>query len=208
VRAIEWIAEQRIREAIEAGKLNNLPGAGKPLRLESDCHLPPELRLAYTVLRNAGFLPPVIELRRKAEQEMEGLEHYLQTCQRYAAQYCAEIRKLAQKVETARDRGKRVSTDEEKLSRMLEAYASFRERCRQAVVERLERVRSCVDELQREWLRESSRKAFAHGVDLSLLAPDPDKVLARVESLFAPLEPEDRRQGDGLQPEDRSQRRT
>jgi hypothetical protein len=55
--AIAWIAEQRIREAARAGSFDNLPGAGKSLSLEDDSHVPEELRMAYKILRNAGYVP-------------------------------------------------------------------------------------------------------------------------------------------------------
>ena len=45
--AISIIAEQRIREACERGDFDSLPGAGKPLELEDDSHIPEDLRMAY-----------------------------------------------------------------------------------------------------------------------------------------------------------------
>lgn len=63
--AFEIIAEQRIREAIERGEFDRLPGAGQPLKLEDDAMIPPELRMAYKVLKNAGCLPPELELRKE-----------------------------------------------------------------------------------------------------------------------------------------------
>jgi hypothetical protein len=59
------IAEERIREAIEHGEFDDLPGKGKPLNLEDDSHLPADLRLAYKILKNADCLPPEIELRKE-----------------------------------------------------------------------------------------------------------------------------------------------
>jgi len=59
------IAEERIREAIERGEFDNLPGSGQPLVLEDDSHVPEDLRMAYRVLRNAGCLPPEMELRKE-----------------------------------------------------------------------------------------------------------------------------------------------
>jgi hypothetical protein len=58
------LAEERIREAIARGELEDLPGKGEPLSLEDDSHLDPELRLAYKVLKNAGYTPPELDLRR------------------------------------------------------------------------------------------------------------------------------------------------
>lgn len=62
---IERIAERRIREAIERGELDDLPLAGKPLTLESNPLVPEDLRLAYKLLKDAGFLPPEMELRKE-----------------------------------------------------------------------------------------------------------------------------------------------
>jgi hypothetical protein len=66
------IADQKIREAMEEGKFDNLPGKGKPLNLEDDSHLPEDLRLAYKILKNAECLPPELELRKEIHN-MESL---------------------------------------------------------------------------------------------------------------------------------------
>jgi hypothetical protein len=68
---IDQIAEVRIQEAMSRGEFDKLPGAGKPLPLEDDSAIPQELRAAYRILKNAGFLPPEVQLRkdlRAAEQ--------------------------------------------------------------------------------------------------------------------------------------------
>jgi DnaJ homologue, subfamily C, member 28, conserved domain len=62
---IERIAERKIRDAIERGELDSLALAGKPIELESSPFVPEELRLAYKVLKDAGFLPPEMELRKE-----------------------------------------------------------------------------------------------------------------------------------------------
>ena len=62
---LDLIAEQRIAAAIEAGEFDDLPGAGQPLRLDDDPLVPEELRVAYRILKNAGFLPPELEARRE-----------------------------------------------------------------------------------------------------------------------------------------------
>lgn len=59
------IAENRILEAIEAGEFDNLEGKGRPLKLEDDSHVPPDLRMAYKILKMAGCLPPELELRKE-----------------------------------------------------------------------------------------------------------------------------------------------
>ncbi len=60
------MVEQRILEARQKGELDNLPGAGKPLNLE-DMAIPETFRMAYRVLKNAGFLPPEVKLRKEIE---------------------------------------------------------------------------------------------------------------------------------------------
>ena len=60
------IAERKIREAMERGEFDDLPGRGQPLLLEEGlAGVPAELRMAYRILKNAGFVPPEVELRRE-----------------------------------------------------------------------------------------------------------------------------------------------
>lgn len=69
------LAEQRIQEAIKNGEFDNLPGKGKPIELEDLSHVPEELRLAYKVLKNAGFLPPEVELLKEIKTVEDLIEH-------------------------------------------------------------------------------------------------------------------------------------
>jgi hypothetical protein len=64
--AFDLIAEERIREAMRAGAFDNLPGTGKPLALDDDRLVPAEVRAAYRILKNAGYVPPELEARREA----------------------------------------------------------------------------------------------------------------------------------------------
>jgi hypothetical protein len=59
------IAERKIAEAIAAGELDNLPGAGQPLELDDDSHVPEDLRAAYRILKNAGCVPPEVQMLKK-----------------------------------------------------------------------------------------------------------------------------------------------
>lgn len=61
----EKIAESRILEAIQDGAFNNLAGQGEPLTLTGDPDIPPELRMAYKILKMADCLPPELELQRE-----------------------------------------------------------------------------------------------------------------------------------------------
>ncbi len=65
---IDRLAEERIAQAINRGDLDDLPGNGEPLELDDDSHVPVELRAAYRLLKNAGFVPPEIQWRREMNE--------------------------------------------------------------------------------------------------------------------------------------------
>lgn len=65
MNVLDALAESKIAAAIASGELSDLPGEGRPLELD-DCPLVPEaLRVAYRILRNAGFVPPEVEACRE-----------------------------------------------------------------------------------------------------------------------------------------------
>ncbi len=69
-----WFVEQIIREAMERGEFDHLPGAGKPMDLSAYFDLPEDVRLAYTLLKNADILPEEVELLRQiADLEQQAL---------------------------------------------------------------------------------------------------------------------------------------
>ena len=72
---LDAIAEERIARARDAGEFDDLPGAGKPLELDDDALVPEELRVAYRILKNAGFVPPEVE----ALKEATSLERLIRT---------------------------------------------------------------------------------------------------------------------------------
>ncbi|WOA53337.1 DnaJ family domain-containing protein [Dickeya solani] len=61
----EW-AERHIIEAQKRGELDHLPGSGKPLQLDDNSAVPAELRSAYRLMKNSGFLPPELSDRKDA----------------------------------------------------------------------------------------------------------------------------------------------
>lgn len=69
---IDRLAEERIQQSIKRGDLDNLPGTGERLQLEDDSFVPAEMRAAYRLLKNAGFVPPEVEWRRELS-EVEAL---------------------------------------------------------------------------------------------------------------------------------------
>lgn len=59
------IAERRIMEAIENGEFDDLEGKGKPIVFEDETWIPEDLRMAYKFLKNAGCIPPELEMRNE-----------------------------------------------------------------------------------------------------------------------------------------------
>ncbi len=81
--AFDKIAEKKIREAIENGEFDDLPGKGKPLQLEDDRHIPPDIRLGHKILKNANCLPPELELRKEIFTMEELLDGVRDTKEKY-----------------------------------------------------------------------------------------------------------------------------
>ena len=86
--AWERIAENKIREAMQDGEFDNLPGSGKPIDLDDYFKLPADLRVAYSLLKGANCVPAEIELLN----EIAALERRLATAP--AAQQTALQRTL------------------------------------------------------------------------------------------------------------------
>ena len=59
------LADKKIREAMSEGKFDRLPARGR-IDLEDYFKLPPELRMAYSILKSAGCVPEEVELLREA----------------------------------------------------------------------------------------------------------------------------------------------
>ncbi|MFS8084272.1 MAG: 50S ribosomal protein L31, partial [Acidobacteriota bacterium] len=62
---------QKIREAIERGEFDDLPGKGEPIDTSVNPFEDPEMRLAHRMLRNAGFAPSWIEERKDIDSEID-----------------------------------------------------------------------------------------------------------------------------------------
>jgi hypothetical protein len=58
---LDFLAEKKLAEAVSRGELDDLPGQGQPLDLEEDPLIPEDLRLAFRILKNAGYVPPEVQ---------------------------------------------------------------------------------------------------------------------------------------------------
>ncbi len=86
----EWIAEEKIRSAIESGEWDNLPGKGKPVKWQENPYEPPEWRMVFSLLRRNGFSLPWLEERKEIETEI----------QQWRSQFAREVQRGDRLVET------------------------------------------------------------------------------------------------------------
>ena len=52
---LDKIVEEMIKKAQERGEFDNLPGKGKPIDLTEYFEMPEDVRVARTMLKNAGM---------------------------------------------------------------------------------------------------------------------------------------------------------
>ncbi len=67
------LTDEKIRKAYEDGEFENLPGYGKRLELEDLSNVPPEMRMAYKMMKNAGMME-----EQQVRTEIEYLEDLIQ----------------------------------------------------------------------------------------------------------------------------------
>jgi hypothetical protein len=68
------LVEEKLREAIAQGEFDNLAGKGKPVDLTAYFATPEDLRLGYSILKNAGVVPQEMQLLKEVETLKEKLE--------------------------------------------------------------------------------------------------------------------------------------
>lgn len=71
--SFDRIVEAIIKESMERGEFEDLPGKGKPIDLTAYFDTPEEVRMAHSILKNAGMAPREVDLLKK----IAGLKHIL-----------------------------------------------------------------------------------------------------------------------------------
>lgn len=71
------LSEDKIKKAYEEGEFEQLPGFGKPLKLDDLSGVPEDLRMAYKIMKNAGFTEEENSLRK----EMLTIEELIRKCE-------------------------------------------------------------------------------------------------------------------------------
>ncbi len=68
---------KQIEEAMERGEFADLPGKGKPLKLDTNPYISPQARMTNRLLKENGFAPRWVELQKEIKQENTQLERIL-----------------------------------------------------------------------------------------------------------------------------------
>jgi hypothetical protein len=71
------VIDQHIAQAAEKGQFSNLPGQGKPIRLDDDSHVDDDDRLGYRMLKGSGFSLPWVEARKDIDEERRRIDAWL-----------------------------------------------------------------------------------------------------------------------------------
>ena len=67
-------ADEKIKEAMTRGEFDNLPGKGRPLGLDAYFATPEDLRMGYSLLKNADIVPEEMELLKQIEGLKKSLD--------------------------------------------------------------------------------------------------------------------------------------
>lgn len=67
------LIDEQIKDAIRKGQFDDLPGAGKPLKLDDEAYTPEHLRMAYKILRENDLVPDWMAQGRELDAAREKL---------------------------------------------------------------------------------------------------------------------------------------
>ena len=99
---------RHLREALASGELAGTPGFGKPLPEDAGWDATPEaLRMPFKILKNAGFVPPEVELLHERAALSEALAACSNDAERAALrQQLSDLeQKIALRLESLRSHG-------------------------------------------------------------------------------------------------------
>jgi formate dehydrogenase maturation protein FdhE len=65
--SIEKFVEEQIRKAMAEGEFDNLSGKGQPIDLDAYFQTPEHLRVCYSILKNARFVPEEAQMLKDIE---------------------------------------------------------------------------------------------------------------------------------------------
>jgi hypothetical protein len=94
---VDWetYIEDAITTAQKEGEFDNLPGAGKPIKIETNPHAP-ELDFAFSRLRNAGYVPAWMELDQEIKAAQGKLQQFLEDSASFIQGHAGRIARESQ----------------------------------------------------------------------------------------------------------------
>ena len=104
--SLDRLIEEKIKEAMDRGEFDNLPGRGKPIDLEDYFATPEDMRVGHSILKSAGFIPEEAQLLK----DIESLRQQLRECRdkdeqiRMKKKIDLEVLKLSTLMERRRSR--------------------------------------------------------------------------------------------------------
>lgn len=71
----DWssLVDEQLQKAVDEGRFSNLPGQGKPLKIDIDPAVPEHLRIAFKLLKDSGYAPEWIMLGQEIEVRWDHL---------------------------------------------------------------------------------------------------------------------------------------
>jgi hypothetical protein len=118
VDSLARIAEQKILEAMKTRTLTSEKWKNKPLPLDDDRHIPDDLKMAYKILKNSGYLPPEVEERK----EVQRLEDLIAVCEdeHERLRQMKKLHVLLMKIDAKRSTPVNVAQQDEYYRRLVE----------------------------------------------------------------------------------------
>ena len=116
--ALHTIAERRIARAIKDGTLKTDGWKNKPLPLDDDSFVPDDLKMAYKILKNSGYVPPEVETRKEI-QRLEDLIAKSEDCHQRVKQM-KKLNVLMMKLDAQRNRPSSIEHDDEYYRKIVE----------------------------------------------------------------------------------------
>ena len=128
IKALQQIAEQRIAKAIEDGTLKTDGWKNRPLPLDDDAFVPEDLKMAYKILKNSGYVPPEIETRKEI-QKLEDLIVKTEDSHQRVKQM-KKLDLLMRKIDAQRSRPASIEHDDAYFRKIVEKIDQSKERSR------------------------------------------------------------------------------
>jgi len=118
---IEKVAERKIKEAMEQGVFEDLPGRGEKIKYEDDRHIPEDLRMAYKILKNANCAPPELALKKEIRQVEDLLNTITDEKEKY--QQLKRLNFLVMKLNMMRERPVKFEENERYYDQVVEKFS-------------------------------------------------------------------------------------